>query len=170
MILVHPSLYVGSQADYEQHVEPEIEGGGWAVVHACKVPHHVGIMREQGHYAYAAPKDSPEYLFATRPNNRLILNMVDSPGPPPEKLVDRAVEFIRLNIIHRDVLIHCNEGQSRAPSLALLYLHCTQPDWEPLDLEAAEKKFRAIYPGYAPKSGMRSYLETHWAAPAEAAA
>ena len=53
----------------------------------------------------------------------LFLNMIDPDTPlfkPP--LFDSALSFIDRYFPTRKVLIHCNKGNSRAPSLALLYL------------------------------------------------
>ncbi len=71
----------------------------------------------------------------------------------------RAVSFIDRH--PGAVLIHCNEGFSRAPSLALVYLAF----WNELPAEsynAARKAYLAKDPLYAPKEGIVKYLIEHW--------
>jgi len=163
MIEIAPDLYVGNQANYEAlgltHVECKLDRE-WAVVHACKEPHHREMLRYTGK---AAPKDHPEYLFGYR-GNRLILNLVDVDDPKfvaPE-LVDAAMSFIRENLrAGRKVLIHCNQGRSRSPVLAMLFL-------APLmggdgSFEDGEDRFRILYPHYDPARGMREYAKANWA-------
>ncbi len=60
------------------------------------------------------------------------------------------------------VLIHCNHGQSRAPTLALLWMHGALQDWQINDFDKAVEGFKAIYPDYAPARGMLEYARAHW--------
>jgi len=116
MIEVSPNLFVGSAADYEFKVRDQ---AGWCVVHACKEPYHRQAL---GYSGRAAPSSHPEYLVARR-GDRLILNFVDASDPKyvPRELVDAALEFMHARLAEDSrVLVHCNQGESRAPTLALL--------------------------------------------------
>lgn len=156
MIEVATSLFVGDQGDYEA-----LEARGlwdWVIVHACKEPHH---RQAVGYSGRGAPKDHPEYLIARR-DNRLILNLVDADDPAyiPKEIIDAAVSFIRDNMIRYKVLVHCNQGASRAPTIAMLAI---APSLS-ADFLTAEEKFSAeLYQPYMPKNGMRSFAQTHWA-------
>lgn len=159
MIEVSNRLWVGNQLDWEHAVK---KLPGWAVVHACKEPYHREAV---GYTGRALPNDHEEYLFARR-DNRLCLNMID--GPKPEffraQMIDAAMAFIGEQIGEgRKVLVHCNQGGSRAPSLALLYMH-TSGDQRIADMsfEEAEDVLRAAYPSYNPAKGIRAYVEQHW--------
>jgi hypothetical protein len=150
MIEIAPKLWIGSQADMH---EP-----GWAVLQTAKEPWHRQAL---GYAGRAAPKDHPEYLIARR-GDRMILNLIDVQDSAfvPPAMVAQAVEFVRTA---RDkgqtVLIQCNQGQSRAPTLGLLCLAAQLP----ADFAAAEAEFLNLYPAYAPSQGMRGFAETHWA-------
>lgn len=158
MIEVHPNLYVGGERDYEGSVRHQ---EGWYVVHACKEPYHRQAL---GYTGRAAPKNHPEYLIARR-GERLILNLIDAPNPAyiPAEIVDAALEFIDsgLRAGHR-VLVHCNLGESRAPSIALLYLRAYTDCLPDSSVAEAEAVFRQIYPLYSPGLGMRGFVAANW--------
>jgi hypothetical protein len=160
MIEVHPQLFVGSESDYELSKVQFTEG--WVVVHACKEPYHRQAL---GYSGRAAAKTHPEYLIARR-GNRLILNLVDAPDPAyiPDEIMDAAVEFIHSQLAggHR-VLVHCNQGLSRSPGIAMLFL-ATHTDRVPREsFELAVGSFRVIYPPFSPAAGIAGWLRQRWA-------
>lgn len=157
MIEVFSNLYIGTVDDYEFRVKSQ---EGWSVVHACKEPYH---RRELGYTSRAAPKDHPEYLIAKR-ENRLILNLVDAPDPAyiSKEIIDAALEFIRKGLSEgRKVLVHCNLGESRSPSIGLLYL-AIYTEKLSKEFAIAENEFRQIYPSYNPGAGMKGFLVQNW--------
>jgi hypothetical protein len=158
MIEVHSNLFVGNQADYDYDVAQQ---EGWAVVHACKEPYHRQAL---GYSGRGAPKDHPEYLVARR-GNRLFLNIVDANNPAffAKEMIDAALNFIGEALANGlKVLVHCNQGESRSPSIALLYMAARLGALPTESLEAAEAQFRAIYPDYYPKPGIRGHLREYW--------
>ena len=158
MIEIHPNLYVGHQGDYEHRVQGQ---DGWAVVHACKEPYHRDLL---GYTGRGAPKGHPEYLFAER-GDRLYLNLVDAPNPAyiPKEVIDKALAFIHEKLSEGlKVLVHCNQGESRGPGVAFLYLlrHTDALPKTPLDDALA--KFRQIYPAFYPSRGISGFIAAHW--------
>ena len=148
-----PGLFVGSQEDYE-YMDPK----GWYIVHACKEPYHRQLL---GYTTQAAPKDSPEYLWARR-ENVLYMNLVDPRDAKwiPQPLVDKALRFIEEGIDKgANVLVHCNMGNSRAPSLALLYLI---KSGNVATLTDALNKMQWKYGTYVPSKGWKEYIDLHW--------
>ena len=118
MVEIHPKLFVGNQDDYEQNVRFQ---PGWRIVHACREPYHREAL---GYRGRSAPEDNPEYLVAVR-GDRLILNLIDADDPAyiPKEIMDRSLAFIEQSLGDRcRVLVHCNQGLSRGPSIGLLYL------------------------------------------------
>lgn len=158
MIEICSRLFVGTEEDYEHTVRLQT---GWAVVHACKEPYHRQAL---GYAGRGAPKDHPEYLIARR-GERLILNLVDVADPAyvAVEIMDAALAFIDAGLkADKNVLVHCNQGESRGPSIGLLYL-AVRTDCLPVDtFEAAETAYRSLYPNYNPKAGMRGFLQLHW--------
>lgn len=157
MIQVHPNLFVGSQDDYETG-RNDFES--WLVVHACKEPYHRQAL---GYTGRAVSKDHPEYLIAMR-DNRLILNLVDAADPAyiPDEIMDTAVSEIH-NALGRgqQVLVHCNQGHSRSPAIAMLYLGI-HTNVLPLSFEEACAAFSRIYPPFAPAGGTFGFLRRRW--------
>jgi predicted protein tyrosine phosphatase len=134
---------------------------GCAVVHACKEPCHRRAVGYEGNLT----QSHPEYLVARR-GNHLFLNLVDMERRQRhqfmEPMIQAALTFIGENLETRGVVVHCNEGFSRAPTLAMLFLakrDGTLPDTS--FIEAAEA-FRELYPPYAPARGIALYLSEHW--------
>lgn len=161
VIEVAPRLYVSNEIDYRHDVKGK---DGWSVLHACKEPYH----REAVGYAGRGltDRDHPEYLYALRDQGRsLCLNIIDAPKPEffrPE-MIDRALAFIKDRLAAGDkVLVHCNQGGSRAPSLALLYMRRFGDQFADMSFEEAEDVFRASYRLYQPAPGIRAYVEAHW--------
>jgi predicted protein tyrosine phosphatase len=158
MIEVFANIWVGSSADYECTV---CHLPGWATVHACKEPYH---RQAVGYRGRAVANNHPEYLIARR-DHRIILNMIDTDNPSffSKDMINAALEFIeKHHATNWKVLIHCNQGESRAPSLALLYLSAWLGVIPNKTLEEAEQRFRELYPNYHPKAGIRGHLQSNW--------
>lgn len=156
MIEIFQNLFVGSQQD-----EADVRGRvGWYVIHACKEPYHREAL---GYTGRAASKSHPEYLIASRPG-RLILNIVDVADVayiPPE-IIDTAIAAIQRNITTTKVLVHCNQGLSRSPTIAFLYLAKHTDRYRLMDFSSAVDEFRRIYPAYAPAVGVFEYARLNW--------
>jgi len=153
---VYKNLYVGSQEDYETGTFND----EWAFLLAAKEPWHRQALCYTGR---AAAKDDPEYLMAYR-GNKLILNLVDAPKAIffSKEIIDAGLDFITLNLsIGKKVLVCCNLGESRSPSIALLYLikhGVIKGD----TLEDCEAEFLKVYPEYNPGAGIRGFVEENW--------
>lgn len=149
MIEVMQNLFVGSQND--------CKGFDGAIVHCCKEPYHRQMV---GYAKRALPKDHPNYLWIIK-GNEMALNIIDADKPEffAESMINTALEFIKIKLYDDfKVLVHCNQGQSRSPSIAMLYMEYRLPD----DFTEAEEKFKQIYPEYSPKNGIREYVKAHW--------
>ena len=150
-------LWVGSADDFKQLDQ---FGTEWAILHAAKTQHKAMV----GYTTNAAPQGA-EYYSARR-DKRLALNMIDAPKPEffHKPMVDQGIAFIAEQLAALkdpdQCLIVCDKGQSRAPSMGMLYLAPTLPE----DFEAAEAKYREICPQYAPATGIREFARANWTA------
>lgn len=158
MIEVWSKLFVGSELDYNNIVSRQ---SGWAIVHACKEPYHRLAL---GYNGRSVSRSHPEYLVARR-GQRLILNMVDVDNPLffDRGMINQALDFIdQQRADELNVLVHCNQGESRGPSVALLYMAARLKALPQESLEVAEQAFRKLYPSYNPKMGIRGHLQQYW--------
>jgi hypothetical protein len=156
LIEVHHNVFVGSEAD-----EALVRGqSGWFVVHACKEPYHRQALGYQGR---AAAKDHPEYLIARRPG-RLILNLIDANDVTfiPAEIIDAALSEIHQNIASTKILVHCNQGLSRSPTIGFLYMLKFTDVFRREDYSQDAQDFLKIYPAYAPAQGMADYVRLNW--------
>lgn len=153
---VYGNLYVGSGEDFEKlKNEPD-----WFFVQAAKEPWHRQAL---GYTGRSAPKEHKEYLIAER-GNRLILNMVDTDSPDYFSIgtFKRATAFIDAALTSgKKVLVHCNQGESRGPSVALVYLESIGVLGNS-NAKQAVQQFLEIYPAYRPKNGIATFLEKEW--------
>ena len=150
---VHERLSFGDETTCTQTMD-----GSLAVVHACKEPCH---RRAVGYKTRTIPNTHPHYLVYER-GHHLFLNLIDPPQPlfmMPS--FEAFLRFVEREIEAHDVLIHCNQGESRAPSLALLYmakgLKLLPNESYALAAEAFLEHFR-----YSPGEGIRTWLTTNW--------
>lgn len=116
---VYPNLFIGTESDYENN---KTLFDKWCVVHAYKEPYHRNVL---GYTGRGAPKESPYYLFLYDEKHHLILNIVDTDDSRffNDNMINEAINYCINGLNNgKQVLIHCNQGESRVPSLAMLVL------------------------------------------------
>lgn len=131
---------------------------GKAVVHACKAPCHKSAVR---YFGKSIPENHPNFLFLEREKN-LYLNMID-PDVPLFRMESftKFLDFAQRHIKEREVIIHCNRGESRAPSLALLFMAKRLKSLPAESYDAAASEFASKFP-CCPSSGIQLWLREHW--------
>jgi predicted protein tyrosine phosphatase len=146
---VYKGLWVGDDGDVDKAREKN-----WIILHCCKDGDysHRSLLKYE---TQAAPKGD-EYLVAKR-GREMYLNLID---PETDKLVsseavDAGIKFARDHLEKGDhVLVHCNQGNSRGPSVAMLLLY----ELGKLPSRSAFSSFRRLYPMYAPSNGMKIFV------------
>ena len=153
MIEIYDNLYVGSDHDCQSQY------GNCAIVHSCKTCHKKAL----GYEGNLKPAD-PNYLIFEQAQN-LFLNLVDMQREfmplYTDPIMKKAMEFIDNNIKDTPVLIHCNQGASRAPSIGLLYL-AKKGMISNHSYALAAAEFRNSYAPYNPGRGIALYLQNNW--------
>ena len=156
MVEVFTNLCVGDTDDCNK-----INSSDWAIIHACKDPCHRRIVN----YKNNLPIEHDNYLVHEK-DNHLALNIVDMKQELlPEytdKIMKAAMRFIEENIDKHKILIHCNQGMSRSPSIALLYMARLGVINNQSYREAATD-FKVKYKDYNPGTGIAAYLAKNWA-------
>lgn len=153
MIEVCDNLYVGTTASC--HHDPN---GEYAVIHACKYPcYHNSVGKK-----ILLPND--EKYLVNPCENHLYLNMIDAKQLKNihlEPMISSALGFIEQNIQNKKILIHCNQGQSRSPAIALIYL-AKKGKISKRSYQEAKSDFKKVYPEFSPGEGIEDYLEANW--------
>jgi|SRR5882672_11763778 len=133
---------------------------GMARLCCCKdgIDSHRSML---GYTGMAAPKNK-DYLFA-REGNVMALNLIDVDDPTmiPNEVIDEGLRFIKeMQDKGIKLLVHCNAGMSRSPSITLAYLRAA--DGMPDSIVAAKKRFKAIYHKYSPSVGIDAHIRERW--------
>lgn len=150
---VYKNLFVGGDEDCRA-----VAGkSNWATVHACKTCH----VRKLG-YSGSLPQDHPNYLVLEEgPDLYLnIVDMYDIDAKYTDPMIQKAFQFIDKHLASGNVLIHCNMGASRSPTIAMLYL--AKKSIISGSYDQALKEFQERYPIYFPGTGMTNYCKEHW--------
>ncbi len=161
MYKINDRLFIGSDADcnYRKDTE-ELEEPQTATIHACKTCHQKAL-----NYKGNLDSNNGAYLVYEQLDN-LFLNIVDMDTPLLHRymfeITKAALDFIERKIKQGPVIIHCNKGESRAPSFALMYLAKRSNVISNVSFFAATQDFLKLFPRYNPSPGLAIYLENHW--------
>lgn len=152
MVEITKNLFIGDDNDFKQIDE------NWYVIHACKDPYHRRLL---GYRTKACPK-CDEYYFAER-GNILYLNLVDATDVKyiPNVVINKALEFIDKHIAQNKILVHCNLGESRSPSIGLLYLRKIGY-FDGKNALQGMFEYKEIYEKFNPNHGMMDYIIQNW--------
>lgn len=152
---IYPNLIIGAENDCNFSNLGDI-----AIIHACKHPCHVKAVGYKG----SLPSTHPNYLVLKN-GRHLFLNMVDMEKELSpiytHPIMKSAMSFIEEHIHDRKVLVHCNQGLSRSPSIALLYL-ARKGNIASQTYNLATNDFLKLYPIYNPGSGVALYMNKFW--------
>lgn len=153
MFEIFERLFIGSVSDCRSG------DAEWAIVHACKSPCHKHAV---GYYG-SLPLLHPHYLLLEKESD-LYLNIIDPSKPlfvPP--LFTTFLRFSEKQWYEgKNILIHCELGESRAPSLALIFLAKSMEVINSFSFRNAKNDFQKLYPFYRPGLGIQIYLENNW--------
>lgn len=156
MVEIFKNLYVGNETDCSFNI-----GDKWVIIHACKNPCHTKAVGYKG----SLSPTHPNYLVMEA-EQHLYLNMVDMEKELSpiytNPIMQSAMRFIEKNISERKVLVHCNQGLSRSPSIALLYL-ATHNYIANSNYSDAIADFRKMHPAFNPGRGIALYMNNNWA-------
>jgi hypothetical protein len=150
-----PVLFVGNDAD-----DTTAEEKGYAILRACKDGPY-GHRSMLGYKSLGAPKGD-DYYFVQK-GDKMALNLIDAddPGFIPKPAIEAGLGFIDEQLRSgKKVLVHCNHGKSRGPTMALMYMR--QVGQVSNRFGNAMKEFHSLYHEYDPNRGMLTYMKNHW--------
>lgn len=160
MIEISKNLFIGNISDYYSRANDN----DFVFVHATQTIHYqlMGWDRK-----FNKPnKLHPNYI-KYKDEKRFSLNWVDGVASlydwtKVETFIE-ILDFIDSSIKSgKKVLVHCDQGQSRSPTVGLLYMAFRSNEIPKESFVLAEREFRKIYPFYNP-SGIADYVNMHWA-------
>ena len=151
-------LFVGTKEEYSFAKQKDMK-----IV--CALNRANGFVTHQsvvGWQGRGCNPDSPYYLFK-RDSDAIYLNMIDNEDPKyvNDEMINPALDFIQQHLNSgSEIFIYCSLGESRSPSIALMYL---------LENNLIEKSADTInvfrnnyYPNYQPKTGNLLYIKKRW--------
>lgn len=148
-------IYVGSDADVAKAKER-----GFSRL-TCAKDGPDGHRAMLGYTSLGAPKGS-DYLFASQ-KHWGAMNCVDHENVDyvPEKMIIAGLKWAKQEYdAGRSLLFHCNQGHSRGPTTALLFLRAIGE--MPHGFNESLKIFRKLYPPYDPAIGMKQRAHMMW--------
>lgn len=134
----------------------------WAFVHATQSIHYkiFGWNR----IINKPNKNHPNYIYYEK-DNRISLNWVDGAAHLYNwsgiETFNKILNFIERWSSQRKILIHCDQGLSRSPTLGLLYLAKRLKSIKHDCYTNAKHDFVKIYPNYLP-GGIGDYVSQYW--------
>jgi Dual specificity phosphatase, catalytic domain len=158
-VMVHPGLFVGNGQDIYKFAG--------SLLHCARDPWYTNAIQRVRH-----PEKFPDYgivisgteqmlgLVARLSYNEMALNMVDAASPMYfcDEMVDAGLNFITDRMAEGDpVLVHCQLGISRSPSVAMLWLY--EHGFLDDDFDVAVIQFKRLYPDWTPGHGIWTYLK-----------
>jgi hypothetical protein len=155
--LPQTNLFIGTMNDIAQTNDRD-----WAFVHATQSIHYK--IFGWNTTTNKPNKDHPNYIFYEK-DNRVSLNWVDGAAHlynwSGVETFNKILDFIEKWSNQRKVLIHCDQGQSRAPTLGVLYLAKRLKIIPDDCFISAKNEFIKLYPNYLP-SGIGDYVNDKW--------
>jgi protein-tyrosine phosphatase len=152
---IHNNLYIGDDGACASCTR----NSNFCIVHACKSCHKKAL-----NYASSLPNTHPNYLTYEN-GEHLFLNIVDMYDELLPQfmrpIVKETLSFIESRIQHKKILIHCNFGSSRSPSLGFIYL-ANKGIIPNNSYESALQEFLKLYPRYMPGAGITLYMQHDW--------
>jgi hypothetical protein len=151
---VAENLFVGAENACRSVTKDE----DWSVVHACKHPCHNNQCGNpsQGHPNYLVYEDGSD----------IYLNMVDMDRKQDHQfmqpMISATLAFVENRVNSQQVLIHCNQGRSRSPTLAMMYLAKRADQISDESYSQASTEFQDLYPQFNPGQGIHLYLQDYW--------
>ena len=157
MVKIVHQVYVGDQDDAEQVLRNKKD---FAVATMTKEG-PVGHRSMLGYQTLGAPKNDDYYYVIS--GKHFAGNLIDVSDPAfiPEEVINPALDFIKKHYDNGEkVLIHCEQGHSRGPTTALLFLRLIGE--MPYSFTSSCKIFKSLYPKFEPGNGMLTYARNHW--------
>jgi hypothetical protein len=153
------NIYIGTELDY-YNIPDKTE---WAILHCCKYPFHCNFVGYKGNLS----PSHPDYAFKIK-GNEMALNLVDMDYFSKnyldfnKRMFETAFSFLDgYRNKEYKILIHCNQGESRGPTMGMLYA-ARLGAFDYADFDTTVAKLRTLYPLYKPKTNIYETVKNLW--------
>lgn len=152
------NIYIGIKEEYQT-----AKAKGMKIV--CALNRAKGYITHQSVVGWSGSgcnSNNPYYLFKQE-EDAIYLNMIDGDDPKyvSDKMINPTLLFIDNHLKNDEtVFIYCSLGESRSPSIALMYLleyNLIEKSEKTIDLFKSE-----YYRQYNPKNGNLLYIKNRW--------
>lgn len=154
-------LYYGSSEDYDFVRTSKFFAKDYATLLCAKNPYHKEIVGYEGNLS----RIHPNYLVVENPEQHIMaLNMIDAPEKQyfSDEMVLAGIDFIGQQLNERNVLVVCNKGVSRSPTMCLMYL-MAHGDFEKDQTHVQVfDSFRLNAVNWEPNTGILQYCIEFW--------
>lgn len=151
-------IYCNSE-EYEKMKEYGLD---FSALLCAKHPYHKQIVG----YEKNCPKEHFEYLFAYRPKEHIMaLNMVDAPKLEyfSDEMIIAGIDFIHAELAQqRDVVVVCNKGESRSPTMCLMFMMLHGDFEKEMTHSQVFRQFSKVATNWNPNNGILQYCVKFW--------
>jgi hypothetical protein len=155
---IYHNVWVGDDNAYV-HLKDKPK---WSFLRCCKYGPG-GHQQTLDYHTLAAPEGS-EHFVVERPR-LMALNLLDLDDPNfvDPGMIQTGLDFIQQELLSgQKVLIACNAGRSRGPTVGLMWLrrvgHMRHAYLH------SQRLYHSMYPLYSPSQGIDQFARSHWAA------
>jgi hypothetical protein len=153
---IYHHVYVGDDTAYDRLKDKD----GWSFLRCCKYGPG-GHAQTLGYHTLAAPEGREH--FVVKRGHLMALNMLDLDDPhyvDPE-MVQQGLDFAKEELLSgRKLLIACNAGQSRGPTMGLMFLRSIGD--MPHAYLMSQRIYHTIYDAYKPSQGIEQFARSVW--------
>jgi hypothetical protein len=153
---IYPRVYVGDDLAYERLKNKD----NWSFLRCCKYGAG-GHQQTLGYNTLAAPEGREH--FVVKRGHLMALNMLDLDDPNfvDPKMVQAGLDFAKEELLSgRKVLIACNQGKSRGPTMGLMFLRSIGD--MPHAYLMSQRMYHTIYDAYDPSQGINQFARMAW--------
>lgn len=153
--MLHEGLFVGNAADTYKF--------SGSILHAARDPWFLTaaqVLIKHAMDEIAVKRFFPVDNVIRMDYNQMALNMVDANDARYflNEMVNAGLEFISERMAEGDpILVHCNAGLSRSPSLCFLWMF--EHGFLDNEYQYAVPQFKGIYKDWCPGNGIWNYLK-----------
>ena len=154
------NIYVGTKEEYLIAISQNMK-----IV--CALNRASGFVTHQSQVGWSGRgcnKDNPYYLYKEE-QDAIYLNMIDGEDHVylNDEMIDAALSFMKRHLDNdQTIFIYCSLGESRSPSIALMYMleHGLIDANDNVLVDFRDKYYR----NYQPKRGNLEYIQKRWLA------